>query len=85
MKLGPQILLSTDPRDKILHCKQCVFPTLEPIQITEEDKVLIEVVTHVIKDHVQFDWETSFIRKGDRHVFAHHYQSTDKFDNMSIS
>lgn len=80
MKLGHQLWLSTDPRSKTLHWKQCIFPSLTPVTLTTGDRIFVKVVVHVIHNQVQFDWHISLTKKGQRYVTFS--QSTRKFTEM---
>ncbi len=83
MKLGPRTWITTDPRAEILHWKQCIFPALKPIALAAGDRVIVEVVADAASDQVRFDWQTFFIKRGDRKAFAHYNQSTSKFWDMT--
>ncbi|MBV9282716.1 MAG: 50S ribosomal protein L11 methyltransferase [Chloroflexi bacterium] len=80
--LEPETWLSTDPRDEVLHWKQCIFPALEPIPLASGDTVIVAVTFRVEKDQVHFDWETTFSRRDARETFAHHRQSTRNFEAL---
>jgi hypothetical protein len=83
MRLAPKTWISTDPRDEMLHWKQCVFPALEPVQLNAGDKIDIEIIVQAAEERMQFDWKTRFLRGTGDEQFAAHSQSTEHFNELA--